>query len=198
MGIDESFHELAKYGYVYRGDQVFYNVFDESEISEITKNCNDFFKDTLTLQKNVNIPLQLSLSYLPPTYIGVNSEISVSNDSYFVFAFNKGILTVYTTGFSLVEVGAINFRKKNECDAKQAYENKKYAGSIIQYELANAKARQAFSASNPLNIKKNKKITSKNGNVVNKIKPKKNLKIKVIMPNNVNYDEEDLAGSPML
>ena len=89
IGFEESYHKLAEYGYVARGDGVFQNVFDDKEITQIANPSCDIVKDTQLMKNNVNVPLSESLRYLSPTQLHKDSQIIVSKDSDFVFTFSK-------------------------------------------------------------------------------------------------------------
>ncbi|CAI2384890.1 unnamed protein product [Moneuplotes crassus] len=191
IGTEQCFQKLAKYGYINREDKVFYNVFDEREISEISQKCNDLLKDTLTLKRNINIPLEESLSYLPPTLLGEDTQIIVSPVSDFIFTFSKtGSLTVYTTGLGITKVAEINFGEE-EKEITGSVENKKYASSLITYEVNNARARLGVSNNNKLNLIKENRDPPSGGDPSSKSKPKKNCSITIkTSPKKVNYDEE--------
>lgn len=85
---DQSLHYLAEYGYVYRGDDVLMNVYNENEIKTIKPNCIDKISETLLLQNNVNVKLEDSLNYLPPVSLGKVNKIVTSDSSDLLITFS--------------------------------------------------------------------------------------------------------------
>jgi hypothetical protein len=194
IGLDKKYHDLANYGYVYRGDKVFQNVHNDAEITQISPNCQDKVADTLVLKNSVNVPLAESLSYLPPTAIKKNRDLTVSQVSDFVFTVDKkGVATIYTADLGLVEAGQIDFNSIGKESKALSVENKKYLGSLINYEISNAKAKLNFSATHPINIAKAELEPIKGGDVINKYLPSKakTVQISKKVVKNAHYDEED-------
>jgi hypothetical protein len=181
----------ASYGYIFREDNCLQNVFNEKEIKQISENCHNIISDSLLLKNNINVGLESSLNYIPPTNLS-HKKLIISPNSDFIFKFTeKGICKVYTTNMGIVEIGAIDF--SSECDVVSATENKKYICQLIGFEISNAKAKVSFSNSNSMNIKKEKLAPFKGSDVINKYKPKKLPKstIKKTPNKTVQYDEDE-------
>ena len=146
-GQDPSVHSLADYGYVYRADETFQNVFNDREIKQISEHNHDPVTDRLLLKNNVNIDLSSSLSYLPAINMKRSKKIITSPVSDFIFSFSeKGLCKIYTANLGLVRVGAINFKEDGSNDVSITNDNKKYLGQLINFEVSNAKGKVTFSA----------------------------------------------------
>ena len=193
VGEKEYLHSLSNYGYIFREDNILQNVFDDSHIKKISEDCHDAINDSLLVQNSINAPLENSLNYLPPSNLK-HKKLIISPNSDFLFKFTeKGLCKVYTAGLSLVEVGSINFNFNTESETSASSDNKKYISQLINFEVSNGKAKQSFSASNPMNIKKEALTLQKTGEVINKYKPKKGPKsVSKKSPNKcIKYDEDE-------
>ena len=195
VGQEQSLHNLSEYGYVYRGDGVLYNVYSDTEIKVIHANWNDKLQDTLLLKNNINVSIYESLNYIHAPILLASSDsasdsnlvnIITSDVSDFVYVTNeKGVWKIYSVDLGLVHIGTIDLNSVS-CDT-----NEKWINQLISFDLNNVKTQYNESATNSLNIKKEKLKPSKNIKNLNKPKPKKGMKFQTTKTKNVNYDDEE-------